>query len=293
MPEVRLQKALADAGIASRRAAEALIVAGRITVDGTRATLGQRVDPGRSAIAVDGRPLVAAPAPVHLALHKPAGVTATVADRHAAATILDVVPRDVLDRAGRLYPVGRLDRESEGLLLLTNDGAWADRVLHPRYEIEREYAVGVLAPLDQQQRHALLSGFDLEEGRATFNALRAATAAETAGLLASVGPGPVNVAWYRVTLAQGWKRQVRRMFAAAGVSVVRLVRVRIGPVRLGSLRSGEVRVLTRSEWRGFTPAGAARRGADTKPPAFRTRAGPGMGGASGHRRRAEPRAGRE
>ena len=255
MPEVRLQKALADTGIASRRAAEALIAAGRVTVDGVPAVLGQRVDPARVAIELDGRPLAAAPAPVHLALHKPAGVTSTVADRHAATTILDVVPRAIRERAGRLYPVGRLDRDSEGLLLLTNDGAWADRVRHPRYGIEREYAVGLAAPLDAQTRHALLSGVELEEGRATFRLLRAATPAETAGLLATIPPVRAYLTWYRVTLAQGWKRQVRRMFAAAGASVVRLVRVRIGPVRLGSLRSGEVRLLTRSEWRAFTSAG--------------------------------------
>ena len=137
MPEERVGKLLAAAGIASRRGADALIAAGRVTLDGRVADLGEKADPALAAIAVDGRTVdvigaLIAPA-VHLALHKPAGVTSTVADRHAARTVLELVPARLVTPGVRLYPVGRLDRDSEGLLLLTNDGAWTDRVLHPRH----------------------------------------------------------------------------------------------------------------------------------------------------------------
>src|SRR4051812_23359402 len=139
-----------------------MIAAGRVTVDGVVATVGQQVDPLVARIAVDGRPLRAEAAHVYLALHKPAGVTSTVRDRHADRTVLDLIPREIVARAGRLYPVGRLDRDSEGLLLLTNDGDWADQVLHPRHGVEREYAIGVMAPLDGDQRRVLEDGIPLE-----------------------------------------------------------------------------------------------------------------------------------
>jgi 23S rRNA pseudouridine2605 synthase len=249
VPEVRLQKAIADAGVASRRAAEALIARGRVTVDGVTATLGSRVDPARQRIELDGRPVGGPSTPVHLVLCKPAGVTSTVADRHAERTVLDLVPPTMLAAAGRLYPVGRLDRDSEGLILLTNDGAFAQRVAHPRYGVEREYAVGLAGILAPAQAARLLEGVDLEEGAARLDSIRAATSVETARLLAALGPGTSHAAWYRVVLAQGWKRQVRRMFAAVGVPVVRLARVRIGALRLGDLRAGEVRRLTAAEVR--------------------------------------------
>ena len=156
----RLQKVLAAAGIASRRASEALIAAGRVTVDGRRAQLGDQVDPATARIEIDGVPVGAAAAPLHLALHKPGGVTSTVADRHATTTVLQLLPTALVADV-RLYPVGRLDRDSEGLLLLTNDGDWAERVLHPRYGIEREYAVGLPAWLANEQRAALDAGVDL------------------------------------------------------------------------------------------------------------------------------------
>ena len=138
----RLQKVLAASGVASRRASEVLIAAGRVTVDGKVATLGSQVDPDKAIIAVDGRVIGAASAAEYLLLHKPAGVTSTVRDRHASRTVLDLLPTALVPEGARLYPVGRLDQDSEGLLILTNDGAWADRVLHPRHGVEREYAVG-------------------------------------------------------------------------------------------------------------------------------------------------------
>lgn len=253
MPEERVGKLLAAAGIASRRGADALIGAGRVTLDGRVATLGQKADPAATAIAVDGRPVdvvgaLVAPA-VHLALHKPAGVTSTVADRHADRTVLDLVPARLVVPGVRLYPVGRLDRDSEGLLILTNDGAWTDRVLHPRHAVEREYAVALGVPLDAEQRTALAAGIAMEEGTARLGALRPATRTETTILARLLDPRPAStLTWYRVILGQGWKRQLRRMFGAVGAPVVRLVRVRVGSLRL-DLATGAVRPLTAAEVR--------------------------------------------
>jgi len=253
MPEERVGKLLAAAGIASRRGADALIAAGRVTLDGRVAYLGERADPALAAIAVDGRPVdvvaaLGAPA-VHLALHKPAGVTSTVADRHADRTVLDLVPARLVTPGVRLYPVGRLDRDSEGLLLLTNDGAWTDRVLHPRHGVEREYAVAFDVPLDAEQRTRLAAGIALEEGIARLGGLRPATRTETTSLARLLDPRPAPaLTWYRATLGQGWKRQLRRMFGAVGAPVARLVRVRVGPLRL-DLATGAVRPLTAAEVR--------------------------------------------
>ena len=155
MATERLQKVLAASGVASRRASEVLIANGRVTVDGKRATIGMQVDASKAVIAVDGRVIGAASAPEYLMLHKPGGVTSTVRDRHASKTVLDMIPTAMLPEGGRLYPVGRLDQDSEGLLVLTNDGAWADRVLHPRHGIEREYAIGLRAPLSPDQVKAI------------------------------------------------------------------------------------------------------------------------------------------
>ncbi|MGZ8501309.1 MAG: pseudouridine synthase [Candidatus Limnocylindrales bacterium] len=248
MAPERLQKVIAAAGIASRREAERLIAAGRVTVDGRPATIGESVEPGQAVIAVDGRPVGEASALVHLVVHKPLGVTSTTRDRHAAATVLDLVPR-ALAGSGRLYPVGRLDLDSEGLIVLTNDGAWADRVLHPRFGVEREYAIGLVTPLTAAQMAALRAGVRLEEGMATLGHLRPMTGVEIRGLAAVLDPPPPELAWYRATLEQGWKRQLRRMFAANGAPIARLARVRIGTVRIGTLRAGAVRPLSAAEVR--------------------------------------------
>jgi cytidylate kinase len=249
---VRIQKALADAGVASRRAADALVSSGRVTVNGRPATTGQRIDPTRDRLAVDGRPVGAAERRTYLAMAKPAGVTSTVSDRHAARTVLDLVPPE-MRAGGRLYPVGRLDRDSEGLLLLTNDGDWAQGLLHPRHGVEREYAVGLEMPLDAGQADALREGVRLEEGIARLGGLRPASRTE-ATRLDAFGALPdasrarsARLIWYRVVIRQGWKRQVRRMLAAVGNPARRLVRVRIGSLRLGSMTAGEVRPLTSAE----------------------------------------------
>jgi 23S rRNA pseudouridine2605 synthase len=248
MPPERLQKILARAGVASRRESEALIAAGRVTVDGRVATVGEQADAASATIAVDGRPVAPQSHPrTYLALHKPAGVTSTARDRHAARTVLELVPHDVLARAGRLYPVGRLDLDSEGLIFLTNDGEWTDRVLHPSRGVEREYAVGLRRPLGTEERRALDDGIRLDEGLALLEHLRPMTGSETARLADLLVPLPPPLAWYRATLRQGWKRQLRRMFAAAGCPIERLVRVRVGTVRLDGLRTGESRPLSSRE----------------------------------------------
>jgi 23S rRNA pseudouridine2605 synthase len=175
-------------------------------------------------------------------------VTSTTRDRHADTTVLDLVPTALVPDGARLYPVGRLDQDSEGLLVLTNDGGWADRVLHPRHGVEREYALALAAPLDGEQVDRLRAGIDLDEGLATLHGLRPMTPVETSKLAALLRPTPpVDVHWYRATLTQGWKRQLRRMFGAVGAPIHRLVRVRIGGIALGALGSGRARPLRAPE----------------------------------------------
>jgi 23S rRNA pseudouridine2605 synthase len=247
MPDpVRVQKALADAGVASRRGADALVAEGRVTVNGVAAVTGQRVDPGVDSLAVDGRPVVPAGRRTYLAMHKPAGVTSTVSDRYAETTVLDLVPDELMRAGARLYPVGRLDKDSEGLILLTDDGGWTQNLLHPRYGVEREYAVGLRRFIDEDQGRALTEGIELDEGWATLVSLRQATSVEAARLTRPQDEG-FQLTWYRAVLTQGWKRQLRRMFAAVGVPVERLVRVRIGTLRLDDLEPGAVRSLTAAE----------------------------------------------
>jgi len=253
MPDpVRVQKALADAGVASRRGADALVAAGRVTVNGQIAVTGQRVDPASDALAVDGRPVVPAGRRTYLALHKPAGVTSTVSDRYAEQTVLDLVPAEL--RGVRLFPVGRLDRDTEGLILLTDDGGWTQRLLHPRFGVEREYAVGLRRPLDPGQDARLSGGIELDEGLARLVSLRQATRLEAARL----DRGRAPLAWYHAVLTQGWKRQLRRMFAAVEAPVARLVRVRIGTLRLGDLAAGAVRPLTSAERDRLAPTRSVR-----------------------------------
>ncbi len=244
---VRIHKALADAGVASRRRSEQLVIDGRVTVNGETASVGQLVDPARDVILVNGRRIEATQRRLYLALAKPAGVTSTVSDRHAGTTVLDLVPPALRHGAARLYPVGRLDRDSEGLLLLTNDGAWAQRMLHPSHGIEREYAVVVDQPLTTSERRQLERGIEMEEGTARLVGLRPATATEVRRLSAKVGSGAQSDVWYRVTLRQGMKRQIRRMFSALGIPVRRLVRVRFGTLMLGDMALGDVRPVSARE----------------------------------------------
>ena len=258
MPAERLQKILAAAGVASRRASEELIAAGRVRVDGRRATVGQVVDADTATIEVDGLPIGEAARTTYLLLNKPTGVTSTTRDRHADTTVLDLVPTALVPDGARLYPVGRLDQDSEGLLILTNDGAWSEKVLHPRFGVEREYAVALRAPLGRDQADALQHGIPLDEGLATLHHLRVMTDIEVQRLEDLLAPAaPPGLTWYRATLRQGWKRQLRRMFGAVEAPIERLVRVRIGPVRIDGLRSGRVRPLKAPEVRGLA-SGAGR-----------------------------------
>jgi 23S rRNA pseudouridine2605 synthase len=288
----RLQKVLAAAGVASRRASEGLIAAGRVHVDGRRAVLGQQVDPETSLIEVDGLPIGSAARTTYLLLHKPTGVTSTTRDRHAETTVLDLIPTALVPDGVRLYPVGRLDQDSEGLLILTNDGAWSERILHPRYGVEREYAIGVRRPLDQEQVSALTEGIEVDEGRATLFHLRSMTATEVGRLAELVAPAPPpDLVWYRATLRQGWKRQLRRMFGAVEAPIDRLVRVRIGPVRIDGLASGRIRPLKAPEIRGL--AGGGGRSRDEAPavesPARTAGVRPRRAGSSAPRDRQTPR----
>ncbi|HET9681188.1 MAG TPA: pseudouridine synthase [Candidatus Limnocylindrales bacterium] len=264
MPEERIQKLLAEAGVASRRGSETLIAAGRVRVDGRIARLGDKADPATARLEIDGRPVGIGVAKAYLALHKPAGVTSTTRDRHAATTVLDLVPTALVPDGTRLYPVGRLDQDSEGLLLLTNDGDWAERVLHPRFGVEREYAVGVATALEPEQVAGLEAGIPLEEGLATLaRPLRRLGRTEVGSIGATLDPPPdPRLTWYRASLRQGWKRQLRRMFGAVQAPIERLVRVGIGPVRLADLRSGDVRRLREPEIRALAgePIRNTRRG---------------------------------
>lgn len=247
MVRARLQKVMADAGVGSRRGSEDLIRAGRVTVDGRPAAIGEKVDPSLQRVEVDGKPLPAPAGPrSYWALNKPAGVVSTVRDRHAEQTVMELLPAEAR-RGTRLYPVGRLDEESEGLLLFTDDGAWADLLLHPRYGVEREYMVRLDRSVTKAQRGALKDGIELEEGLARLDRLEDATPAQVRSLLDLLEPPHEELRWYRVVLAQGWKRQIRRMFESVGAPVRRLVRVRVGTLKLTDLRAGEARPLTHQE----------------------------------------------
>ena len=168
----------------------------------------------------------------------------------------------MVESLGETRRIGRLDQDSEGLLVLTNDGGWSERLLHPRYGVEREYALGIRAPLDRDQLDALRGGILLEEGLATLSRLRAVDDSELQRFVPLLDPVPPPLAWYRATLTQGWKRQLRRMFAAVEAPVERLARIRIGQVRIDGLASGRVRPLKAPEIRGLAAGGGRARPAE-------------------------------
>jgi len=225
MPVERLQRSLARAGFGSRRACEEVIAAGRVQINGTVATLGDRLDPAVDEVRVDGSKVNVDPELRTFALHKPRGVTTTMRDPHAERDLTAFLPKGV-----HLFPVGRLDRDTEGLLLLTNDGSLAHRLTHPRYAIEKEYLAEVSEPPSNRQLSRLRRGVELDDG--TAKAVDARSAGGTGGR------GGV-----RLVMVEGRKREVRRMLEAVELPVRRLVRVRVGPIRLGKLGPGEVREL--------------------------------------------------
>jgi 23S rRNA pseudouridine2605 synthase len=224
---MRLAKHLAHAGVASRRAAEAMIAAGRVTIDGETVTDPARDVTGAEAIAVDGTALGHPPGRVVYALHKPPGVVSTAHDTHGRPTVVDLVP----DARTRLYPVGRLDADTTGLILLTNDGDLANHLMHPRYEVPRTYRakVGGGAVGDKALR-ALREGVDLDDGRTAPARVR------------RLRPDVLEI-----TIHEGRKRQVRRMGEAVGHPVLALRRVAFGPLALGDLEVGAHRRLRRAE----------------------------------------------
>ncbi len=240
----RLQKVLARAGLGSRRVCEDLIADERVTVNGDVAVLGRRVDVEHDLVEVDGAAIPVKPGLVHYLLHKPVGVVSTAADPQGRPTVVALVPPEP-----RVFPVGRLDQDSEGLLLLTNDGELTHRLTHPSFGIEKEYLAHVVGSPSRGALRRLREGIELEDGL---------TAPAEATLVA---PGLV-----RITVHEGRNRQVRRMCEAIGHPVERLVRVRIGPIRDRKLKPGAWRALTQDELL------ALERAVSSRPPEPRTRA---------------------
>jgi 23S rRNA pseudouridine2605 synthase len=227
----RLQKVLATRGWGSRRVCEELIAAGRVTVNGAVAELGRRVDVEHDRVEVDGVPIGLRPDLVYYLLNKPVGVVTTASDTHGRPTVVEMVPDEP-----RVYPVGRLDLETEGLLLLTNDGDLAQRLTHPSHGVEKEYLVEVEGgALSQGALRRLREGVELDDGPTA----PAKVSQPNAGVL-------------RITIHEGRNRQVRRMCEAVGHPVRRLVRVRIGPLRDPQLRPGQWRPLTAGELKALS-----------------------------------------
>ena len=235
---VRLQKVLAQAGLGSRRTCEELIERKRVRVNGEVAVLGRRVDPDSDVIEVEGVPIGVRPGLVHYLLHKPAGVITTADDPQGRPTVLGLVPPEP-----RVFPVGRLDGDSEGLLLLTNDGDLTHRLTHPSFGVDKEYLVEVDGEPSRGDLAQLRAGVELEDG-----------------LTAPAKVAQLDRRLLRITIHEGRNRQVRRMCEAIGHPVLRLVRTRIGPLSDRSLKPGEWRALTQDEVR------ALERAAVGKPP---------------------------
>lgn len=232
---IRVQKILASAGFGSRRGAEELIRQGRVTINGQTAALGDLADPGSDRVELDGE-RIRAEKLAYWIVNKPEGVVSTVRDPEGRPTVLGLLPRDV----GRIYPVGRLDRETSGLLLLTNDGALTQALLHPSLGNEREYHVMVRGDVDRKIFGRLSKGVQLEEGR--------------------TGPAQIGRSRYNadtdrtqftLTISEGRNRQIRRSLLVLGHPVKKLVRVRMGPLRLGKLPRGAARPLRDDEMRAL------------------------------------------
>jgi 23S rRNA pseudouridine2605 synthase len=242
MAEERLQKILAGAGVASRRASEELILAGRVSVNGRTVTeLGTKVDPARVQIAVDGKPIQLQKRHTYLKLHKPRGVISDIGgDTHGRQSVADLLPPDMR----RLFPVGRLDLNSEGLILLTDDGDLANKLTHPRYEHPKTYYVLVADRPPASGLDQLRQGVELSDGKTAPADVRVVPALPHGIRLA---PGPTSGVWLEVILREGKKRQIRHMTAAIGYPTLRLVRWAIGPLLLGDLKAGESVPLLRRE----------------------------------------------
>jgi len=227
----RLQKLISQAGITSRRAAEELILAGRVSVNGIIVTeLGSKADPAVDNITVDNKPVKPVSSHLYVLLNKPVGYMTTMDDPGGRQLVTDLL-KDIKER---VYPVGRLDYNTEGLLLLTNDGDWANKLMHPRHEIDKEYQVRIRGKVHQSQLDQLAHGVMIDDK---------ITAPATVQLIKD---GEQND-WISITIHEGRNRQVRRMCEAVSLSVVRLRRVRYGAVWMGDLKIGQYRLLTDSE----------------------------------------------
>ncbi|MBC8018731.1 MAG: rRNA pseudouridine synthase [Verrucomicrobia bacterium] len=231
----RLQKIISAAGITSRRASEELILAGRVTVNGTVVTeLGSKADPAHDTITVDGKPLTITSKKLYILLYKPVGYMTTLDDPEGRPLVTDLLK----EIGERVYPVGRLDYNTEGLLLLTNDGEWANHLMHPRHEVEKEYHVRVRGKVHKSQLEQLAGGVEIDARK---------TASATVRMIKE---GEQND-WFSLTIHEGRNRQVRRMCEAVSLSVVRLRRVRYGMLSMGVLKPGEFRFLTEAEVSGL------------------------------------------
>jgi 23S rRNA pseudouridine2605 synthase len=234
MAEERVQKIMARAGLGSRRACETLIAAGRVVINGTVASLGSKADAEQDEIKVDGHVLPKAERPIYVALHKPRGILSDVDPNDPRQTVRDLVPIP-----GHLFAVGRLDLDSEGLILLTNDGELANRLTHPRYGHEKEYRVLVASRPDDEQLAIWRRGVVMDDGYRTQPA--------KIDIESSAGKG----AWLTVILNEGRKRQIREVGKQIGLPVVKIIRMRIGTLKLGSLKAGEWRYLSHQEVEGL------------------------------------------
>lgn len=245
--DTRLHKWLAECGVASRRKAEEMIAAGRVTINGRRAAIGDKIDTRRDKIALDGETVRAESEKVYIMLHKPRGYLSAVSDDRGRKCVTELVQ----DMGVRLYPVGRLDKDSEGLLLMTNDGAFSQLIAHPRSHVAKMYRVTVRPEVTEDQLTALSVGVELEDG---------VTAPATVRVLEQQ-PGRVVLEF---VLHEGRNRQIRRMCEAVGLEVARLKRTAIGGVKLGMLRQGEYRPLKPDEIRRLRTAAQKKTGQQTK-----------------------------
>ena len=222
---VRLQKYLAQRGFGSRRKLEIMIAGGNITVNGVKAHLGIKVT-GDEDIRINGKTIeIKDVSPVVYAVNKPAGVVSTVSDEHKRKTVCDLVSSDL-----RLFPVGRLDIDTSGLILLTNDGDLAQRLTHPKYEVEKEYILTLAEPLSPQQIDQITSGID--DDRDSFHVDKVEITGKTS---------------YNLVLHEGKKREIRRIMAYVGADLISIKRIRIGSLQLGTLKEGEYKELSQSE----------------------------------------------
>ncbi len=240
--EERVQKILARAGFGSRRQCETLILQGRVKVNGNIIGVGAKADPEKDKILVDNQPVVIKTPHIYIALNKPRGVLSAAYSPEGRQTVCDLV-----EISTRLFPVGRLDVDSEGLILLTNDGELANRISHPRYGHEKEYRVFVGRRPDEEQLNAWRRGMVLSDGYRTQPAQVQIESTTPKG------------AWLKVILREGRKRQIREMGTLTGLPVIRIIRTRIGEVTLGNLKPGQWRYLTAAEVKKLSSANQPRR----------------------------------